>query len=624
MTDGTPCLLQNVNVPADLRRLSPAQLPPLAGELRDFLIESVARGGGHLAAGLGTVELAIALHYVFDTPHDALVWDVGHQAYPHKVLTGRRERMHTLRRRAGLAGFLRRDESPFDAFGAGHSSTSVSAALGMAVASRSCGRPASSVAIIGDGALTAGMPYEALQQAGTMPDLDLLVIVNDNGMSISPNVGSMSAALQRATPNPAAGGVAGWFETLGIRYLGLVDGHDLDALLPALQSARSASGPRVLHVRTQKGHGYARAEADPVKYHGVTGFDPQLGILPSPAAPLPTYTEVFGDWLCAAAAADPRVMGVTPAMREGSGLVRFAAEHPDRYFDVGIAEQHSVTFAAGLACRGARPVVAIYSTFLQRAYDQLVHDVALQDLPVMLAIDRAGLVGPDGATHNGALDVSFLRCVPGITIMAPSDGNELRDMLQTGLEHTGATAVRYPRCAIPAALAARAPRTLPLGTAELRRIGNGRVAILAFGTLLGSALEVAAELDATVVNMRFVKPLDEGMIGDMARNHELLVTLEENSLAGGAGSAVAESLARRGRAVPLLQLGLPDRFIEHGTRDEALRDAGLDRDSLLRAITAATRRQTLQTSGISAARLPARRGGGATRAAIAQQKALGD
>jgi 1-deoxy-D-xylulose-5-phosphate synthase len=621
MTDGTLRLLDHVKVPADLRRLSPAQLAPLAGELRAFLLESVARGGGHLSAGLGTVELAVALHYVFDTPRDALVWDVGHQAYPHKALTGRRERMHTLRRRAGLAGFLRRDESPFDAFGAGHSSTSVSAALGMAVASRSSGRPASSVAIIGDGALTAGMPYEALQQAGTMPDLDLLVIINDNGMSISPNVGSMSAALQRATPEPAGDGVAGWFETLGIRYLGLVDGHDLDALLPALQSARSATGPRVLHVRTQKGHGYARAEADPVKYHGVTGFDPQLGILPSPAAPLPTYTEVFGDWLCAAAAADPRVMGVTPAMREGSGLVRFAAEHPDRYFDVGIAEQHSVTFAAGLACRGARPVVAIYSTFLQRAYDQLVHDVALQDLPVMLAIDRAGLVGPDGATHNGALDLSFLRCVPGITIMAPSDGNELRDMLQTGLEHAGATAVRYPRCAIPAALAVRAPRTLPLGTAELRRIGNGRVAILAFGTLLGSALEVAAELDATVVNMRFVKPLDEGMIGDMARNHELLVTLEESSLAGGAGSAVAESLARRGRAVPLLQLGLPDRFIEHGTRDEALRDAGLDRAGIHQAI-AERLAQAARHAG--AVRPAIRRAGGPVRAAVAQQPVRGD
>jgi 1-deoxy-D-xylulose-5-phosphate synthase len=625
MTDDPTRLLENVRVPADLRRLAPAQLAPLAGELRNFLIETVARGGGHLAAGLGTVELTVALHYVFDTPHDALVWDVGHQAYPHKALTGRRERLHTLRRRAGLAGFLRRDESAFDAFGAGHSSTSVSAALGMAVASQRCGRPASSVAIIGDGALTAGMPYEALQQAGAMPDLDLLVIVNDNGMSISPNVGSMSAALRRATPAAAADGIAGWFETLGIRYLGLVDGHDLDALLPALRAARTPAGPRVLHVRTQKGRGYARAEADPVKYHGVTGFDPQQGIVPSPAAPLPTYTEVFGDWLCAAAAADPRVMGVTPAMREGSGLVRFAAEHPGRYFDVGIAEQHSVTFAAGLACRGARPVVAIYSTFLQRAYDQLVHDVALQDLPVMLAIDRAGLVGPDGATHNGALDLSFLRCVPGLTIMAPSDGNELRDMLQTGLEHSGATAVRYPRCAIPAALAARAPRSLPLGTAELRRIGSGRVAILAFGTLLGSALEVAAELDATVVNMRFVKPLDEGMLGDMARNHELLVTLEENSLAGGAGSAVAESLSRRRLAVPLLQLGLPDRFIEHGTREEALRDAGLDRSSIHQAISARLAQEAARHAAIAGAVRPAvRRSGGAVRPAVAQQQVRGD
>jgi 1-deoxy-D-xylulose-5-phosphate synthase len=582
--------LDSIVVPADLRRLTADELQPLADELREYLIDTVARGGGHLAAGLGTVELTVGLHYVFDTPRDALVWDVGHQAYPHKALTGRRDRMHTLRRRNGLSGFLRREESPYDAFGAGHSSTSVSAALGLAVAGQRLGRPSKSVAIIGDGAMTAGMPYEALQQAGALPDIDLLVIVNDNGMSISPNVGSMSGALQQGDA------ARDWFEALGIRYLGATDGHDLETLLPALERARDATGPRVLHVRTQKGHGYARAAADPVRYHGVTGFDPRQGIQPAATPPPPTYTDVFGDWLCEAARQDPRLLAVTPAMREGSGLVRFAAQHPDRYFDVGIAEQHCVTFAAGLACRGARPVVAIYSTFLQRAYDQLVHDVALQGLPVLFAIDRAGVVGPDGATHNGALDLSFLRCVPGMVLMAPSDGNELRDMLQTGLEHPGPAAVRYPRCAIPAPLAARSPRALPVGAAEMRRIGSGRVAIL----------------------------LDETLVLEVARSHELLVTLEENALAGGAGSAVQECLARRRVQVPLLQLGLPDRFIEHGTRDEALRDAGLDRDSLLQAIAAATSRLAPKTSALAAARLPARRGGGATRPAIAQQKALGD
>ncbi len=618
--------LDSVANPADLRRLPAAQLEPFAAELRDYLVETVARGGGHLAAGLGALELTVALHYVFDTPRDALVWDVGHQAYAHKALTGRRERLHTLRRRDGLSGFLRRDESPYDAFGAGHSSTSISAALGIAVAGARTNRPTKTVAIIGDGALTAGMPFEALQQAGAMPDLDLLVIVNDNGMSISENVGSLSHALNAATAQARDGqpvSVRGWFEALGFQYTGPCDGHDLATLVPTLRSLSETRGPRVLHVRTQKGHGYARAEAEPIKYHGVTAFDPVAGIVPAATKSLPTYTDVFGDWLCHTAAADPRLLAVTPAMREGSGLVRFAREYPERCFDVGIAEQHSVTFAAGLACRGARPVVAIYSTFLQRAYDQLVHDVALQDLPVMFAIDRAGLVGPDGATHNGAMDLSFLRCVPGMVVMAPSDGNELRDMLQTGLMHDGPAAVRYPRCPIPAPLADRAPQAIPMGTAELRRIGSGKVAILAFGTLLASALDVAADIDATVVNMRFVKPLDESILLEIARRHELIVTLEENSLAGGAGSAVQECLARRHVQVPLLQLGLPDRFIEHGTRDEALRDAGLDRDSIRHAIAARQPQLARAAAFAGVPQASARRAGGATRAVVVQ-KALSD
>jgi 1-deoxy-D-xylulose-5-phosphate synthase len=589
-------LLQTVDVPADLRRLPENELQPLADELRDYLVETVARGGGHLAAGLGALELTVALHYVFDTPRDALVWDVGHQTYPHKALTGRRERMNTLRKRDGLSGFLRRDESPYDAFGAGHSSTSVSAALGMAVAGQRSGRHARSVAIIGDGALTAGMPFEALQQAGAMPGLDLLVIVNDNGMSISENVGSLANSLNRATEQSRAGepvSVRGFFEALGFEYTGPCD--------------------------AQKGHGYARAEADPIKYHGVTSFDPAVGIVAAPSRTLPTYTDVFGQWLCDAAAAEPRLLAVTPAMREGSGLVAFSQQHADRYFDVGIAEQHCVTFAAGLACRGARPVVAIYSTFLQRAYDQLVHDVALQELPVMFAIDRAGLVGPDGATHNGALDLSFLRCVPGMVVMAPSDGNELRNMLQTGLLHDGPTAVRYPRCPIPAPLADRAPQAMPIGTAELRRIGSGRVAILAFGTLLTNALETAGELDATVVNMRFVKPLDESMVLEVARKHDLLVTLEENAVAGGAGSAVQECLARRQVHVSLLQLGLPDRFVEHGTRDEALRDAGLDTDGIRQAIAARLAQVARAGARVNAVPAGTRRAGGPTRAVVAQK-----
>jgi 1-deoxy-D-xylulose-5-phosphate synthase len=603
-------LLDGVDLPAQLRDLPEALLPVLAAELRESLIESVARSGGHLASGLGALELTVALHYVFDTPHDALVWDVGHQAYPHKALTGRRSRLHTLRKRHGLSGFLRRDESPYDVFGAGHSSTSISAALGIAIAGRRHGRTSPTVAIIGDGALTAGLAFEALQQAGTDPDLDLIVVVNDNGMSISPNVGALSETLQHDH-------AAAFFRALGFDYSGPCDGHDLATLVPTLKAVRDARGPRVLHVRTRKGQGYERAERDPIRYHGVAPFDAVAGIVPAATSPLPTYTDVFGEWICEAAAHDPRLLAVTPAMREGSGLVRFAREFPDRYFDVGIAEQHSVALAAGLACRGAHPVVAIYSTFLQRAYDQLVHDVALQQLPVLFAIDRAGLVGPDGATHNGALDLSFLRCVPGLVIMAPSDGNELRDMLQTGLAHGGPAAVRYPRCAVPAPVTSPAPRAIPLGTAEKRRIGSGRVAILAFGTLLGTALEVAETLDATVVNMRFVKPLDEGMLLEVARHHDLVVTLEENSLAGGAGCAVQECLAVRNVQVPVLMLGLPDRFIEHGTRDEALRDARLDRDSIEQAILA-RQAQLEPRARPEFVRPLLRRAGGAARAMARQ------
>jgi 1-deoxy-D-xylulose-5-phosphate synthase len=444
-------------------------------------------------------------------------------------------------------------------------------------------------------------------------------------MSISENVGSLSQALGRATEQDRAGepvDVQDWFEALGFEYTGPCDGHDIGALVSTLRELNTRRCPRVLHVRTQKGHGYARAEADPIKYHGVTGFDPQLGIVPSLSHSLPTYTDVFGQWLCDAAHADARLLAVTPAMREGSGLVGFARQHPDRYFDVGIAEQHCVTFAAGLACNGARPVVAIYSTFLQRAYDQLVHDVALQNLPVVFAIDRAGLVGPDGATHNGAMDLSFLRCVPNMVVMTPSDGDELRNMLETGLLHDGPVAVRYPRCPIPAPVSACPPQPIPLGSSELRRTGSGRVAILAFGTLLGSALDVAQELDATVVNMRFVKPLDENIVLEMARRHDLLVTLEENSLAGGAGSAVHECLARRHLQVPLLQLGLPDRFIEHGTRDEALRDAGLDRDGICQAIAARLHpaaRAGARVHAVSSMAPAPRRAGGATRAVVAQK-----
>jgi 1-deoxy-D-xylulose-5-phosphate synthase len=582
-------LLDTIDSPIDVRRLSCAQLPTLADEVRAHLIASVAKSGGHFAAGLGTVELTVALHYVFNTPRDTIVWDVGHQCYPHKILTGRRDRLPTVRKRGGLSGFLRRDESDFDAFGAGHSSTSISAALGMAIANARLGRDARSVAVIGDGGMTAGLAFEALNHAGAT-QADLLVVLNDNQMSISPNVGALSdyckalvrCAQARDDGAPAGDAPATMFEQLGFRYSGPIDGHDVARLVDSLIAMRNARGPRLLHIVTSKGHGYSRAAAEPIKYHAVTPFDPLQGTAPAAPAAL-TFTEVFGQWLCAAAERDTRVVAVTPAMREGSGLVKYAQHFPERYFDVGIAEQHSVTFAAGLATQGLKPVVAIYSTFLQRAFDQLVHDVALQKLPVLFAIDRAGLVGPDGATHNGSLDLTYLRCVPDMIVMTPSDGDELRDMLTTGLAHDGPVAVRYPRTGAGAFEPNAAPRTVPIGKAEPRRQGQ-RVALLAFGSMLNTALDVGEEINATVFNMRFVKPLDVDTVLRLARTHDLLVTLEESAVAGGAGSAVAECLSAHRQSADLLMLGLPDRAIEHGTRDEALRDAGLDRASVAAAI----------------------------------------
>ncbi len=582
-----------IDDPAALRTLAVADLPSLAAELRDELIQTVASSGGHLASGLGTIELAVALHYVYDTPRDALVWDVGHQAYPHKMLTGRREKLSTIRRRGGISGFLKRDESPHDAFGAGHSSTSISAALGIAVANRRLGLNGKAVAIIGDGALTAGLAYEALHHAGGLGE-DLLVILNDNGMSISENVG----ALARHLGNIAADRIAtpgALFEALGFHYSGPVDGHDVTGLVDQLQRLHSCRGPQLLHVLTRKGSGYERAESEPIKYHGVTPFDPALGLLASSTAtPPPTYTQVFGDWLCEMARHDPTFVVITPAMREGSGLVRFAKEFPDRYFDVGIAEQHAVTFAAGLATRGLKPIVAIYSTFLQRAFDQMVHDVCLQNLPVLFAIDRGGLVGPDGATHNGGLDLTYLRCVPGMTVMTPADAHQLRAMLRTGLELDAPCAIRYPRCAAHAALtparalddgdlSATLPAALPIGRGSWCRRGSG-IALLVFGTLLETAHQLAESIDASVIDMRFVKPLDEALLLEVAKQHALLVTLEENVVAGGAGSAVMEYLARAGRDATVLPLGLPDANLEHGTREECLREAGLDLQGLFNAI----------------------------------------
>ena len=578
----TSSLLDGITSPAELRTLPREALVHLADELRSFLLDTVAGIGGHLASGLGTVELTIALHYCLDTPNDELVWDVGHQCYPHKALTGRREALRHIRRRPGISGFLKRDESRFDSFGAGHSSTSISAALGMASAAALQGRRKRAVAVIGDGALTAGLAFEALNHAGGI-GADLLVVLNDNGMSISENVGALSQRLTTQGRSPVED-ARGFFAALGFAYHGPIDGHDMGALLEELGTLRDVNGPRLLHVVTRKGKGYERAEADPIKYHGVTNFDPALGIQPGkPAAP--TYTQVFGDAVCDLAAADPRIVVVTPAMREGSGLVQFAKQFPQRYHDVGIAEQHAVTFAAGLATQGMRPVVAIYSTFLQRAYDQLVHDVCLQGLPVTFAIDRAGLVGPDGATHNGSLDLSYLRCIPNLTVMTPSNGVELRAILRTAIDLGAPCALRYPRTAAVGLAAADQPlpRTLPIGRGELLRHGSG-IALLAFGPLADTAHEVADIIDASVANMRFVKPLDESLILELAARHDVIVTLEENVIAGGAGSAVAEFLATQGIDLPVLRLGLPDRPIEHGTREQCLKEAELDVPGIFDAV----------------------------------------
>jgi 1-deoxy-D-xylulose-5-phosphate synthase len=617
-------LLERIDSPEDLRLLDEAELPALADELRRFLIETVSKTGGHLAAGLGTVELTIALHYIYRTPRDRLVWDVGHQAYPHKVLTGRRERMGTLRQKDGLSGFLRREESPYDTFGAGHSSTSISAALGMAVAAARQQLDQRVVAVIGDGALSAGMAYEALNNAGDM-DADLLVVLNDNDMSISPNVGAMSNYLARilsgrvftsmregskqvlSTVPPirdfakrAEEHMKGMlmpstlFEELGFHYFGPIDGHDLPTLVTTLRNLNQQRGPRFLHVVTRKGKGYEPAEADAVTYHGVTPFDPETGkIEKKPSGK--TYTQVFGDWICDMAEHDPTLVGVTPAMREGSGLVEFEKRFPERYFDVGIAEQHAVTFAAGLACEGMKPVVAIYSTFLQRGYDQLIHDVALQNLPVLFAIDRAGLVGADGATHAGAYDLSYLRCIPNMLIMAPADENECRAMLTTGFQHHGPSAVRYPRGTGTGAKIRPTLTPLPIGKAEIKREGRG-VAILAFGGLLTPALAAGESLDATVVNMRFVKPLDEDLVLELAREHSLIVTVEENAVAGGAGAGVNECLAAAGVSLDVLNLGLPDRFIEHGDHKQLLADCGLDSEGIRRQIL---RRRPRGVAGIA-------------------------
>ena len=606
-------LLDTINDPHDLRRLDRKQLPQLAHELRQFLLESVSQTGGHLSSNLGTVELTIALHYVFDTPHDRLVWDVGHQTYGHKVLSGRRAAMAQLRQWQGLSGFPRRDESEYDTFGTAHSSTSISAAHGMAVASKLAGVLRHVVAIIGDGAMTAGMAYEALNNAGAS-DANLLVILNDNDMSISHPVGALNKYLAKlmsghvyAAARRAGTKVLGefakraeehvkgmvtpgtMFEEFGFNYIGPINGHDLDALIPTLKNISELKGPQFLHVVTKKGQGYKLAEADPVLYHGVSKFKPGDGIVGGKSGGTPSYTQVFGDWLCDMAAQDERLVGITPAMREGSGMVRYSEEYPERYFDVGIAEQHALTFAAGLACEGYKPVVAIYSTFLQRAYDQLIHDVTIQNLPLVLAIDRAGLVGADGATHHGSFDISYLRCLPNMTVMAPADENECRQMLYTAFQMETPAAVRYPRGAGPGVKVEKEMHALPIGKGEIRRrcadaTGSRSVALLAFGSMVWPALTVAEKIDATLANMRFVKPLDEALVMELAASHDLLVTIEENAVMGGAGSAVLEFLQRQGIKTEVLQLGLPDRFVDHGDQALQLASCGLDAAGIEAAI----------------------------------------
>ncbi|RFD28628.1 1-deoxy-D-xylulose-5-phosphate synthase [Pseudomonas sp. GL93] len=584
-------LLNTVGNPVDLRALPTDALAPLADELRDFILQSVASTGGHLSANLGTVELSIALHYVFDTPHDRIIWDVGHQAYAHKILTGRRQAMASIRQLGGISGFPRRSESRYDAFGTAHSSTSVSAALGMALAARIKGEHRHCIAVIGDGALSGGMAFEAMNNAGLYRRLPLLVILNDNGMSISPAVGALCDHLGELKNMVAP---ASMFEALGLSYSGPINGHELTELVPALLAMRSRRGPQLLHIVTEKGHGYSPAASDPVLYHGPGKFEPVQGILHAAPGPL-SYTQVFGQWLCDEAEDDPRVVAITPAMREGSGLVEFERRFPDRYFDVGIAEQHALTFAAGLAAEGLKPVVAIYSTFLQRGYDQLIHDIAIQNLPVLFAIDRAGIVGADGATHNGAFDIAYLRCVPNLIVMAPADENECRQMLHIALLQHGPTAVRYPRGKGNSA-AVSVP--VSIGRGEVRRTSRQparyRVAILAFGSMVLPALESGEALDATVVNMRFIKPLDGALLEELAATHDLLVTIEEGCVMGGAGSGCLEHLAAVGLLRPLLQLGFTDQFIEHGTPEQLLAACGLDSAGITRAIRAFQARQGLE------------------------------
>ena len=610
--------LSRIEAPADLRQFPEDELPAIAKELRAYLIESVAGSGGHFGAGLGVIELTVALHYLYDTPVDRLVWDVGHQCYPHKILSGRRDRIHTVKQKDGVAPFPRRDESEYDTFGVGHSSTSISAALGMAIALQRANDPRRVVAVIGDGAMTAGMSYEALNHAGGLePSPNLLVILNDNRMSISENVGGLTKMLGRMMSSrtmnavresgkkllggrsrPAGRFVRRWeehwkgmfvpstlFEELGFHYSGPIDGHDLPALIGAMKTLKTLKGPQLLHVITTKGKGFELAEGDQIEYHAVGPFDPSVGLVKKPGPAKPTYTQVFSDWLCDMAAAEPKLMGITPAMREGSGLVRFSKEYPDRYFDVAIAEQHAVTLAAGMACEGAKPVVAIYSTFLQRGYDQLIHDVALQNLDVLFAIDRGGVVGPDGATHSGSFDLSYLRCIPNMVVMAPADENECRKMLTTGFRHDGPAAVRYPRGSGTGVALDAGLEPLPIGHALVRRRGS-RLALLAFGAMVPIAEKIGVAFDLTVVNMRFVKPLDRATVLELARTHEGFVTLEDNAVMGGAGSAVAELLAAENIALPIQHLGLPDAWLEHASREQVLAEAGLDVDGVRDALLA--------------------------------------
>src|SRR5450830_96779 len=596
-------LLQKINSPGDLRHLTRQQLHAYASELRQYVLESVSKTGGHLSSNLGTVELTVALHYVYNTPDDRIIWDVGHQTYPHKIITGRRDMMHTLRQFDGISGFPRRSESEYDTFGTAHSSTSISVALGMALASRNKGEDRHSVAVIGDGSMTAGMAFEALNNAGVYDDINMLVILNDNDMSISPPVGALNRYLARlmsgkfyaaarnvgksVLPSPMlelakrfeehAKGMlvpATMFEEFGFNYIGPIDGHDLESLIPTLQNIRHLKGPQFLHVVTKKGQGYKLAEADPVLYHGPGKFNPAEGIKPSTSSKL-TYTQVFGQWLCDMAVADEKLIGITPAMREGSGMVEFEKQFPKRYFDVGIAEQHAVTFAAGIACEGLKPVVAIYSTFLQRAYDQLIHDVALQNLDVTFALDRAGLVGADGATHAGNYDMAFLRCIPNMVVMAASDENECRQMLTTGYHYPGPAAIRYPRGAGAGVAIVPELASIEIGKGELKRHGK-RIAILAFGSMVAPSVAAGEKLDATVANMRFVKPLDVALVKQLAAEHDYLVTVEEGCIMGGAGSAVVEALAAEGIVKPILMLGLPDQFIDHGDPVQLLKSVGLD------------------------------------------------